>query len=226
MTNGGPLPEPDGEGRGSLPRWTWIAGGIVVVLLVVAGVIIVANDGGDDTATTGSKRSTTAAVSGSSIDGTGAAADPGVDGASGATTLPGVDATSTTEVEPPAADPDDPANGPMASIPVGSVPPGPLPAVCAETVARLRIYRAVAAANGAALAGDLFTSMTDFEAEITTNAKNEEWGDFLVEKLTTVRREWSDARSAYDSGDEAAAKTHADAALAELDAAIGGVSCT
>ena len=91
--------------------------------------------------------------------------------------------------------------------------------MCAETVARLRIYRAVAAANGAALAGDLFTSMTDFEAEITTNAQNEEWGDFLVEKLTTVRREWSDARSAHDSGDEAAAKTHADAALAELDAA-------
>ena len=59
MTDSGPLPEPDGEGRGSLPPWIWIAGGIVVVLLVVAGVIIVANDGGDDTATTGSQRSTT-----------------------------------------------------------------------------------------------------------------------------------------------------------------------
>jgi hypothetical protein len=225
VTDGGPRPEPDGEGRGSLPPWVWIAGGIVVVMLVVAGVIIAADNGDDDTATTGSRRSTTTAVPGSSIDGAGATTNPGVDGA-GATTLPGVDATSTTEVGSPAADPDDPANGPMASIPVGSVPPGPLPAVCAETVARLRIYRAVAAANGAALAGDLFTSMTEFEAEITTNAKNEEWGDFLVEKLTTVRREWSDARSAYDSGDETEANAHAAAALAELDAAIGGVNCT
>ena len=114
----------------------------------------------------------------------------------------------------------------MASIPVGSVPPGPLPAVCAETIARLKIYRTVAAANGAALAGDLFNSMTEFAAEITTNAKNEEWGDFLVEKLTAVRREWSNARSAYDSGDTATAKTHADAALTQLDAATNGVNCT
>jgi hypothetical protein len=209
MTDRGPLPEPDnGEGRGSLPLWTWVAGGIAVVLLVVAGVIIATHDGGDDTATTASRRPTTTAA--------------------GATTNRGVDATSTTEVEgaTPAKPDDDPANGPMASIPVGSVPPGPLPAVCAETVARLKIYRSVAAANGASLAGDLFTSMTEFADEITTNAKNEEWGDFLVEKLTTVRREWSDARSADDGGDAATAKTHADAALAQLDAAIGGVNCT
>ena len=215
MTDRGPRPEPDeGEGRGPLPPWTWIAGGIAVVLLVVAVVIIATNGGGDDTATAGSRRSTTTPSSSSSTE------------APGETTLPGVDATSTTQVEAPSANPDEPVTGPMASIPVGSVPPGPLPAVCAETVARLKIYRAVAAANGAAVAGDLFESMTEFADEIITNAKNEEWGDFLVEKLTTVRREWSDARSAYDSGDTAEATAHADAALAELDAAIGGVNCT
>jgi hypothetical protein len=154
------------------------------------------------------------------------------------------DATEQPSGEEPTAVPEDPATstpvggvgggdadatsepGPIDVIPTATLSPGEPGQVCAAAVERLRIYRKVAAVNGPELARDLFDLLTEFSDQIPTYALGEEWGDYLVEQLTGVRRALAEARTAFASGDTSLAVARNDFAVSRLDVALAGVDCS
>lgn len=179
---------------------------LVAAVVVVIVVIVVAVSNGDD----GRADPEPADTSRSDTD------EPTEDAA---------DQTATTSGDAEAASP----VGPSTTTTV--LPPGLLEPVsgtdevelCRAIVVRLGEYRD-AATN---LAPDLFLleALDEFEAQVDTLSDDQDWGDRIIEDLTTVRREWVTALAAQSSGDEAEAERRNDAALASLDEAIDDAAC-
>lgn len=135
------------------------------------------------------------------------------------------DQTVTTSGDPGTT----PPAGPSTTTTV--LPPGLLEPVsgvdeaelCRAVVERLGEYREVATD----LAPDRFLleALDEFEAQIDTLSDDQDWGDRIIEDLTTVRREWVTALSAESSGDDAEAERRNDAALTSLEKAIDDAAC-
>lgn len=148
---------------------------------------------------------------------------------------PGPADTSRSDTDEPSEDTADPTV--TTSVDVGPsttttvLPPGLLEPVsganeaelCRAVVERLGEYRDVATD----LAPDRFLleALDEFEAQIDTLADDQDWGDRIIEDLTTVRREWVTALSAESSGDDAEAERRTDAALTSLEEAIDDAAC-
>jgi len=109
---------------------------------------------------------------------------------------------------------------PQVSIPIGTVPGDDETEICPAILDRLETYRQLAIENPLPTIRQLLPGLEEFEAQIFTLADAQTWGDRIVEQLVNVRREWSTALSAADSGNESEAKARAGSALEYLDAAI------
>jgi hypothetical protein len=179
---------------------------VAVVVIVVIVVIVVAVSNGDDgRADPGPAETSRSDTDGSTED----AADQTVTTSGDAGTTPPIGPSTTTTVLPPAL-----------LEPVSGVDEA---ALCRAVVERLGEYRDVATD----LAPDRFLleALDEFEAQIDTLSDDQDWGDRIIEDLTTVRREWVTALSAESSGDDAEAERRNDAALTSLGEAIDDAAC-
>ena len=109
---------------------------------------------------------------------------------------------------------------PPLSVPLGTIPGESEVEVCAAIKDRLETYRQLAVEHPVVAIRQLLPGMEEFELEIFTAAELQPWGDQIIEQLVNVRREWSTALSAEESGDPSEAQARAAAALGFLDAAI------
>jgi len=222
VTDGEPTPDekPDSAPAGAsrpVPPWAWAVAAVALVVVVAVGIMVF---NGDDEPSDGTAEATTTTVdTPTSSDGSQTDTDASSTADSGSTT-PG-DAGTDADVAG-GSDPDD-VSGPL--VPIGTIPGSGEVQLCAATVDRLGIYKTVSVDQGASAAGRLQDSMSDLENEIFSIADNQEWGDYMVEQLTGVRREWGQARAAFDGGDTAAAAKSNDKAVVLLTATIDGANC-
>jgi hypothetical protein len=113
---------------------------------------------------------------------------------------------------------------PAGTVPVGAIAGGSAAERCDGVVTRLEAYVSVAEVTPVPDAS-VVENFDEFTDEIFTLADGAEWGDRLIEDLTAVRREWSNAAAAASDGDDPAAQAAGAAALEELEAAISGADC-
>lgn len=113
---------------------------------------------------------------------------------------------------------------PSPSVAVDRIEGGTAAEVCAGVLRRLQDYldAAVATTVPDAVLVDNFDQFSD---EIFTLADGAEWGDLVIEQLTTVRRKWADAAAAASAGDDAAAQESAAAAADQLRTTIESTTC-
>jgi hypothetical protein len=116
------------------------------------------------------------------------------------------------------------ADEPAGTVPVGAIEGASAAERCDGVVTRLEAYLAVAEGTPVPDAS-IVENFDEFTDEIFTLADGAEWGDRLVEQLTTVRREWSNAAAAASGGDDAAAEAAGAAALEQLESTISGADC-
>ena len=184
-----------------------IAAALLAVAVAVAAALVLF--GGDD-----EPSATDDARDASST--TAAAAAPGSDDPT--TSSPGAGPAS----DDPADDPGD--GGTEVSIPVGAITGTGEVEVCAAILVRIGEYRTIAEQQ-LVMDQTVIDALGEFSDEVFTLADNQDWGDRIIEDLTSVRREWATAASAQAAGDTAEAEARAAQGIEELDRTIERAQC-
>ena len=199
-------------------RRSWIAIATVAVVAVTAVVAVALAARGDDEG----EPATTSNLTGPT----------GSDTTEATTSISNGDSTGMSSTGPSATPPSS-TTAPTTAEPQGSlVPLGPVQGtgeaeICTNVLARLGEYRAaiVAAGTNADQLGILFENLTDFESDIYTQAEQQDWGDRIIEDLTTARRHLAEARAAATESDEQAVEESTAATLDALDTAVARADC-
>lgn len=134
------------------------------------------------------------------------------------TTVPATEPDEGTLEAPPTAEPAD------LMLPSASIPETDESSTCRAIVKELEAYRDLAANEPLSALPILQLGLEEFEHEIDFLAQGHEWGNSIVGQLVLVRRDWSTAYSAAESGDQADAEHRFSAAMDYLDTAIA-VDC-
>lgn len=149
--------------------------------------------------------------------------DGGVVATTATTSTVGPDRPSATTTDSPTAAGATPGD-PGTVVPVEPVQGNGEAELCAGIVERLRAYRVAAAASPVPDQA-LIEQLTEFQAQVDTQADDQDWGDRITEDLTDVRREWATALAAANRGDDAEADERGEAAIEDIDRAIGRAGC-
>lgn len=141
--------------------------------------------------------------------------EPSTTPASTTKTTVGSVVTSTTTTSPAP-----PVTVPQPSVPTGSIPADDEATACEAIQARLEKYLEIAEESGVNGLLSLQMGLEEFEHEIDSISQQQDWGLQMLEQIYQVRREWSTAYSAHESGDMAAAEEHFDKAAGYMEAAL------
>ena len=95
---------------------------------------------------------------------------------------------------------------------------------CRDAVERVPLYRD--GADETPVPDEVLAEqLAESEAQIDTQADDQDWGDRIIEDLTGVRRQWVTARSAASDGDDEKAQAHGRAAVDLLDHIVDRADC-
>ncbi len=127
---------------------------------------------------------------------------------------------STTTAAAPAAAVAPTTEAPPPFIPDGLIPDGTASEACEAIVERLLEYRGLAVESGYPGLPTLQFALEEFENQVDLISQDQDWGLAMLEQLYQVRRDWSTAYTAHNSGDAPTAEARFESALGYLDAAV------